>query len=233
MPFPHKHIVSEEYRFIYSVLQKVACTSIKTALLRLFEVDTTPYEFRRQDGSKGLRIHRLFTDSPYEVHQAALKRKLQNNCYDNYFKFAFVRNPYHRLLSCYVDKIASGRGFEREEYAGVRLKPKIPFGDFVRAVDKIPDEEANGHFRSQYTTLYPDGTLLPDFVGRFENLAEDFAYVARKIDAPEMSLPHLMKSDRQVKKTLSTFYDEELKRIVHRRYEADLELFGYDFPKEG
>ena len=51
MDFRSKYIVSDEYRFVYFLVQKFACTSIKTALAPLFGIDTTRAEERQEDAN--------------------------------------------------------------------------------------------------------------------------------------------------------------------------------------
>ncbi len=65
----------------------------------------------------------------------------------------------------------------------------MTFPEFVRAVAQIPNEEANPHFRSQHVAVANDG-FIPDFVGRFERLGEDFALVADKIGSPRSGFPY-------------------------------------------
>lgn len=220
-----KYIVSDEHRFVYFVVQKVACTSIKTALAPLFIDAARAATLRR--GKKPRFVHRIFQDSEYQIGKAKLLASPQ---YVDYFKFAFVRNPWDRLVSCYCDKIAEKS--YRSGHIGLAKFPEIhkgmPFDEFVRAVYAIPDKEANSHFRSQHESLCsPAGRVLADFVGRFENLYEDFAYVCKEIGMPEIELPHILRSER--KPTYREFYDEETAVLVGERYDRDIELFGYAF----
>ena len=90
MDLHSKYIVSDEHRFVHFVVQKVACTSIKTALAPLFGIETTRAEARREDANPRFIIHRLFQDSGYQIDRDEL---LASPRYDDYFKFAFVRNP--------------------------------------------------------------------------------------------------------------------------------------------
>jgi chondroitin 4-sulfotransferase 11 len=158
--------------------------------------------------------------------------------YRDYFKFAFVRNPWDRLVSCYFNKAATGSPISG--FKGPNLNPPgeeqdwfypgMPFAEFVEAVHAIPDEDANLHFRSQHTVVCdPGGRVMADFVGRFENLRKDFAVVAEKIGAPGLELPHRLKSRRRKSRPYTDFYDKRLKKLVHERYEKDVETFGYSF----
>ena len=107
------------------------------------------------------------------------------NEYHRYFKFAFVRNPWDRLVSCYMSKLViAGPGFNMRPYGDVTLRRDMTFKEFAEAVCRIRDEESDPHFRSQHIVICDDGPgkgILADFVGRFENLEEDFGIVAKRL----------------------------------------------------
>src|SRR5215211_872991 len=103
---PSKYIVSDEHRFVYFVVQKVACSSIKTALLPLFDFDVEWSELVRKDGTTA--VHRLFADSSHELPGEKFIAGLAAGRYDDFFNFAFVRNLWDRLVSCYLQKLGPG-----------------------------------------------------------------------------------------------------------------------------
>ena len=146
-------------------------------------------------------MHKLFDDSGYQIGKQKLTSELEGK-YRDYFKFAFVRNPWDRLVSCYSQKLLDvkrdrlgQRSNLSPSISGIELYNGMPFDEFVRAVHAIPDKEANIHFRSQCATVCDeDGGIMADFVGHFETLGEDFAYVAERIGVPELQLPHLLRS---------------------------------------
>ena len=65
-----------------------------------------------------------------------------------------------------------------------------------------------------------------DYICRFENLQEDFNKVCDDIGFPKTELPYYNKSNHL---HYSTYYDEETKDIVARRFSKDIEYFGYQF----
>lgn len=225
-----KYIVSDEYRFIYFVVQKVACTSIKTALAPLFGIDTTGTEIPREDRAPRFVIHELFDKSGHQINRRQLISGLEGP-YKGYFKFAFVRNPWDRLVSCYRDKlVGDGLGLSLPNDVDVRLYRGMRFAEFVEGVHKIPDNKADPHFRSQHRVVCGPGRdrlILTDFVGRFENLQADFQTVAERIGAPELRLPHILRSTGKKSRSYTAYYDGRSKQLVSQRYRKDINTFGY------
>jgi hypothetical protein len=231
----YRYIVHHERKFVYFFVHKVASSGIKTALLPLFDLDEEDPRFWRSgpDGARVLLVHRLFSTSGHSIDKERLLEGLDHE-YRDYFKFAFVRNPWDRLLSCYFDKTVreATPPLQVPVNAAVELYSNMPFAEFVEAVCRIPDKKADRHFRSQHPTVYsPDGRLMADFVGRFETLQEDFARVAGEIGAPGLQLPERNQtySSKRGSRHYRDFYDDRLKKLVHQRYVYDVEAFGYSF----
>ena len=222
-------MVSDEFSIFLPVhdavfidIAKVASSSLKATLAGLLELE----------GHTG-NPHEVVFPRPPE--QAGDGERL----YPSRFTFAFVRNPWDRLVSCYRDKIRGEvRDFTGFAPSGVAycldrfdvFFANMPFDDFVRAVVSIPDAEADEHFRSQADFVTNSrGSVAVDFVGRFEKLDEDFSTVARRIGLGTRDpLPHLQAAPAR---GFAGFYTEETAAMVHERYRRDAELFGYELPR--
>ncbi len=234
------YFVSDKHQFVFLAPHKVATTSILISLLPLFAFEDVEAEdfdnlewgptFKRNDVRIG-DVHKLFISEGAQISKAQFLAEMGNK-YHRYFKFAFVRNPWDRLVSCYLSKLVQGgRGMQLGSYGDVTLRRNMTFEEFAGAVCRIPDEMANTHFRSQYITVCDDGpnkTVLADFVGRLETLDEDFRVVAERIGL-KANLSHTGRSRSRNSLSYRDFYDERLARMVSERYHEDANIFGYSF----
>lgn len=189
-------IISHKNKYIYYGVPKVASISIRKMLA---EFDGIEWIFPPSSNTK----------FEYVSQNGALKYP--------YFKFAFVRNPWDRLVSCYADKVIGGYKFN---YHGMKFAG-MEFKEFAKLVCSINDNRSDGHFKSQHTFIKHN----IDFMGRFENLANDLDVVRSKLGIG-IKEEHLMKSKR---KTYEDYYDEDLKEMVGDRYKEDISKFGYKF----
>ena len=71
-----------------------------------------------------------------------------------------------------------------------------------------------------------DNNISVNFIGKFENLQNDFNNLLSKLGSENIQLPHIHKSDRS---RYRTYYSEESKALVEEFYKKDIQEFGYEF----
>jgi hypothetical protein len=163
------------------------------------------------------------------------KRQILNK-YQDYFRFCIVRNPWDRVLSCYINKINPDKNYNDKWFKnGVALslvnfkvfKGGMSFEDFIYALKDIPDNKADNHFRSQHMFIVDkNGNLLVNYIGRFEDITTAFEHICQKMGLSDIVFPHLLKSDHE---KYRSYYNDRLIDIVSERYSTDIDMFGYDF----
>lgn len=150
----------------------------------------------------------------------------------DWFAFAFVREPWERVVSCYLHNIWRGRVSYSLRRHG--FTPRMSFKSFVARICDIPDDRADRHFISQhYRLTHGLGAYRPDFTGRLEAFAEDWARLQAIF--VERGLPRLLPVRRKAKHTDNKRKlcgqlpadDANLRRLVERRFARDYEFFGY------
>ncbi|WP_158637103.1 sulfotransferase family 2 domain-containing protein [Arenimonas daejeonensis] len=219
--------ISLRNKYVYFAVDKVANSSIKNSLytIELESVNKAP------PSPFDKRLSPLL--SPYQLPPDLLRVVLNSG---NYFRFAFVRNPYSRTLSCYLDRILNPTSKPRAHLLRT-LKAKdvvtedISFDLFVRTIcaQKSPDQ--NSHWRVQADDILW-GDMEFDFIGKFENLWEDMGEVSRRIWGevrPPMAASEVNKSPKVTNagSKLAQFYTPELADLIYERFRADFDAFGY------
>ena len=152
------------------------------------------------------------------------------------FIFAFVRNPYDRAVSCWLNQIVAPTEFSKNlfkdgmhksfwRYPG--LNPGMSFPDFAKVIHDIHDGQSNPHFKSQsWFLLNGKGQLEPDYIGRFEMLQEDFNVVCNRVGVNSVALPHRNRTKKRG--AWKKYYKPITRDLIYERYREDFELFGYE-----
>ncbi len=223
--FPRAKIIElPEYQAIFISIPKVASSSMLLFCSHLLKLEIP----------EGSGVHQYFDN-----HPSLAREDLSANKYANYWKFCFVRNPWDRLVSCYLNKIKDDPDYTRKTFInGVHFtfhryglfEAGMSFADFVQAVVTIPDEEADSHFCSQHVFILDEkNEYLVDFIGKFEQIKTDLEVICDRLGVSNFELPHRKKSERQ---PYQDYYTPGLIELVAERYSRDLELFNYQYEKE-
>ena len=70
------------------------------------------------------------------------------------------------------------------------------------------------------------GEIPMDFIGRFENLDNDFSYVANVLKIANKNLTKLVAGDGQ---HYTQFYDAEMRDLVCKRYKEEISFFKFEY----
>jgi hypothetical protein len=150
--------------------------------------------------------------------------------FKDYFKFTLVRNPWDRLVSAYLFLKEGGvTGFDKY-FSKKYLHNVFDFEDFVKNHLSKNEVLSFTHFRPQTDFLLINGELALDFVGKFENIEEDFEVIKRQLNMPPyIELTKKNVTGSRTKKDYRDYYTEEMIGIVKKVYQKDIELFDYQF----
>lgn len=137
------------------------------------------------------------------------------------FTFAFVRNPYDRLVSGFFYLKEGGINKMDRKWAKDNVQP-FTFEGFVKKLDSVLDWF---HFTPQYYFITRNGKIAVDFLGRFERINEDFQALCEKLG--EDATFHKDNTSRH--EDYRQYYTKELQDIVYDTYKKDFELFNYKY----
>jgi hypothetical protein len=145
--------------------------------------------------------------------------------YNDYFKFAFVRNPWDRLLSAYTFYRKGGLREADRRWTAEHLADFADFDAFVKGWVNRENVCKHVLFVPQYEFVCLQNKPTLDFIGRFENFAQDFEAVRKRLGI-DTELQYLNVSKHR---GYQSQYNETTKQIVANVYREDIEIFGYAF----
>ena len=218
-------MISHTYHCIFIHIPKTAGSSIEKKIGKDITTGRNRQDHRAirhieplSLGEYRILVQRGDWDTLYRRLKYALQGKPRpsRSQYQTYFKFTFVRNPWARVYSWYKNVLKDPL-HQRE----LGVPPDCPFPDFV---ENYLDCWA---LHAQLDWLHDHKGRVPlDFIGRYENLKDDFERVAHQIGLDDATLPHLVRSGGG---HYLDAYDEHSRSLVAQRYAEEIAYFGYTF----
>jgi hypothetical protein len=207
-------LISHKHKFVFISIPKTGSTSVRNSLSQYGDV------FSSSDTKSPLYLH---------IKAKDLKKYFIENKWNwnEYYKFAFVRNPWDSIISQYYYKL----NFINRE------KLDLPYNkNFMINCKLLKRKCKNFHeavqlnlltFENQVSwTIDDEGKNLINFIGRFENINQDFETICQQIGLPETKLKHQNKTEHL---NYCEYYDEKSIEIVRKNLKEDIEAFNYAF----
>jgi chondroitin 4-sulfotransferase 11 len=200
-------MISHSKKFIFIRTAKTASTSI--------------LEILNEYGIENIEIKDYEYD-PNHLSSKHIKECVGNKIFYSYFKFSFVRNPFSRIVSMWM---------MNKDYH----KDTPNFRNYVKSIPTLEWMPNQGNhprpprevWLKKYSSMY-NYTKECDFIGKLENLQQDFNIICDKIGIPQQVIPH---ENSTKHKHYTEYYDDATKQIVAEKYAKDIEYFGYEFGK--
>jgi len=198
-------LVDDEHKFVYVPISKNACSSIKNWYAKL----------------KGDEEYSFEKSADFHTKQGEKYNKI---FFEDYFKFAIVRNPWERLLSAYQFK------FLKKKDSPVPIINKlingnenktISFEQFVKYVCNSKDAQCDVHWMPQNKFL---DDIKVDYIARMETLEDDLKEISKHIGIKI----EIEKLNASKKYDLSDYYTPLLAEMVGKRYKGDIEKYNYN-----
>ena len=187
-------IVSHAHRFVFAHVPKCGGIAVRAAL--------EPFA----DGQSA-----VLRATTHETLPAFIARKPELS---SYYKFAFVRNPWERLVSFYA-------------YARRHLTRTLPGLQDVSFIQMLRLVDGGAAWLQDLFVMRPQSDYVggADFVGRFERLAQDFARVCARLGFRAA----LSRRNASEHGAYAPYYDDWSRAFVAHRYALDIDEFGYVF----
>jgi hypothetical protein len=210
-------LISHRHRFLYFVVPKCASATLRRSLAPYADIGWPVSNFEQH------------------VNIRRFKATEHAGLLEDYFKFTFVRNPYDRIYSGYLQDRHAGENYPRWIRAKKPIFDQIGddfpryFNDHVLQSDIVMDWRWIC-FCPMVEFSHADGEPRMDFVGRAETVEEDIRRLSERL-----GLPVAKADDENVRNGLCTpepkyldRYDRRTLAAVNRVYAEDFRLFGYE-----
>ncbi len=147
------------------------------------------------------------------------------------YRFAFVRNPFDRLVSAWqmFQRYPTGNGVAFDNRTLTLAK----------VLDVIEDESISIYNKNYWGKLKLHAVPIThphyrieevDFLGKFENLEEDWKALCQSLSMPHQPLGRLRESGRS--EHHSKFFNHEIRERCERIFAKDMVKFGYRFNEQ-
>jgi len=215
---------SNKLKCIFTRVQKTASTPISRWLR---ETDNNIIYYRKQ-------LEMLWLGDPLHVPLYLYERLIPKEIFQEYFKFGFTRNPWEKTVSQYFYCL-KWWFHKLDRNAVLTLGDKFHESKMIVSEHELYSFEmyVKNHRRwlyrpSQYNIL-SDMELLEgcDFIGRYENLDNDWNVVCDNLGVDRFRLPILNVSN--VRRPYTEYYTQEIIDIIAETHKRDIDFFGYQY----
>ncbi|XP_045604931.1 carbohydrate sulfotransferase 11 [Procambarus clarkii] len=235
-------LVDDARGILYCSAHKVASSSWKRSWLQLT--------------SSTFNASRLATISRHTTHLLTQQFMLVQPRFEDvwpdmlasYRKFLFVREPLHRVVSAYRDKLEHPTDMEDLEISPyikklisekfgtlpTQVEEGVSFSDFVKLINHQKEEESipwDSHWRPIHQMCNPCG-IDYDFIGKVESLHEDSTYVLKWLGVEKIVEKFPVHSRSTEADRLAIHYlqglDYSLRKEFLDHYLLDYLSFEYD-----
>ncbi|MGQ4660261.1 sulfotransferase family 2 domain-containing protein [Lysobacter sp. F6437] len=210
-------LISHRHRFLYFVVPKCASATIRKSLAEFSDVGWPVSNYQQH----------VPIDNFLESEEGGLANE--------YFKLTFVRNPYDRIYSGYLQDRYAADNYPRWTTVKKPIFDRIGddfstyFNEFVVPADAKRDWQWICFCPMYEFAQSTSGHIGVDFVGRAENVEQDLALLGERL-----GLPIRKATDENVRGQPCTTkpkyldrYDSTTIQAVNELYERDFRQFGY------
>ena len=222
-------IISHKHKFIFFKTRKTASSSIEIALSKYCGPDDILAVLHKDDqvireslgypGPQNWEIGPLI-----QQHTPAhnVMEWIDEEVWESYFKFCFIRNPFDAAISRYWwDKSRSSINSLRHILPMTHNDPfPCDINVFIKNISStiLSNWEIYGQ---------DDGTVLMDFVGRYETLQDNLSQVSETLGLGNIDLPDAKRQHRKDYRHYSCVLNAESRAKIEKSCKRELEPMDY------
>lgn len=215
--------VNHDLKALYIHIHKTGGTTIAMNLKKYYGFET--YYLRRPDHEKFCfdkkkkkyinyenRVHGIIN---YFKTSSFINRKMNMNQekWDTYYKFCFIRDPYDRIISAWnhVNRF------------------NIPFKNFLNLKNTCNDVEYMHMFMPQHRSIINEkARKYINYIGYFENFNNDFDNILKNIGIKEIKHDEESKLNVRNHRKFYEYYDQEALDKVNILMKEDFDNLNYN-----
>ena len=215
-------LISHKHKFITIDIPKTGTRSFRESLHPLGLIDI---------------VGKPFIEADFYQHDTANRAKKQfakNDWkWNNYFKFAIVRNPWGRYFSFFKYFKSYGQKYLRRDESIAWGEAEINQGKYCVSLFSNSDEQTvlkniilNNDSQDSY---YCDesGKIMVDHIASFEDLSNEFVFLCDQVGIQSPNLQHENKSVNSL--NMHDFYSQGLIDLVAEKEKGVIEFKNYDY----
>jgi hypothetical protein len=214
--------ISRKHRAVFVEVPKAGCTVVKRVLQCSENGGQAPKRSTSVHDRSTSPLGRPIRDG-FDVDEVF-------GAHTPYFRFAFVRNPFSRALSCYLEKIVGEQWLRdlRLPKLGLRADQQLDFNEFLRHVECQEPAFMDIHWAPQ-SYLLSLGKVEYGFLGRFETFQHDLLLLRNHLalDAPDELFAARTQHTTNAREQIRQYFDRESESLVRSIYRDDFEKLAY------
>jgi len=237
---PYKVLINRQCRTVVILNPKVGTTTFRTLAARAY-VEVLGHKDASDGRLKFIKKARFFPFTSLRNYYHAFSHPHE------YAFYCFVRNPYARLKSAWVDKFANGHesGYPRSirgrllrnirrfashhKLPGSAPNSLVPFPTFLNYISSQQDGKRNHHWDVQHEVLMTDVLSYSQIYKMETQFDEGMIAIFNRLGIPEdWTKEAMQKPSNQSKKIKEAVFTPELAEKARHMYARDFQLFGYN-----
>ena len=231
----YKRLFNYEYRYwLYKLRNPQSFKDLRT---NVYKSPKGNFSLRAFDKNQAIFVHitksagtsiakSLFGELPYHYSASQYRVIFGRKTFNNYYSFAFVRNPWDRLYSAYAYLKGGGWNDQDKLWAENNLADITDFNDFV--CHWLTPERLNSHihFWPQYRFICnAKRNPIINEIYYFESIDQSFKSICSRLNINSQ----LVATNASSRQSYTEIYNQASIEKVQSLYHDDITFLGYRF----